>query len=61
MPWTSMGSTRWPATVHTTVDGLTIVAPSQAAADLLTGSGRMPSEGEELLDWMKDNERVWRT
>lgn len=44
----------------TTVDGLTIVAPSQAAADLLTGSGRMPSEGEELLDWMKRNERAWR-
>jgi hypothetical protein len=43
-----------------TIDGLTIVAPSQAAADLLTGSGRMPSEGEELLDWMKDNERAWR-
>ena len=44
----------------TTVNGLSIVAPSQAAADLLTGSGRMPSEGEELLDWMKANERVWR-
>ena len=43
-----------------TVDGLRIVAPSQAAADLLTGSGRMPSEGEELIDWMKGNERVWR-
>jgi hypothetical protein len=44
----------------TIVEGLTIVAPSQAAADLLTGSGRMPSAGEELLDWMKGNERAWR-
>ena len=43
-----------------TVDGLTLVAPSQAACDLLTGSGRMPSEGEELLDWMRSNERAWR-
>jgi hypothetical protein len=43
-----------------TVDGLRLVAPSQAACDLLTGSGRMPSEGEELLDWMRSNERAWR-
>jgi len=42
-------------------DGLTLAAPTQIVADLLTGSGRMPSEGEELLAWMKDNERVWRT
>lgn len=41
-------------------DGLTLAAPTQIVADLLTGSGRMPSEGEELLGWMKDNERVWR-
>jgi hypothetical protein len=37
------------------------VAPSQAVADLLTGPGRNPSEGEELLDWMRKNEGVWRT
>jgi hypothetical protein len=42
-----------------TIDGLTLVAPSQAACDLLTGTGRMPSEGEELLDWMRLNERTW--
>lgn len=41
-------------------NGLTYVAPSQAAADLLTGSGRMPEEGEVLLSWMKANEAVWR-
>jgi hypothetical protein len=43
-----------------TADGLKLVAQSQAACDLLIGSGRMPSEGEELLDWMKLNERLWR-
>ena len=43
------------------VDGLRLVAPSQAACDLLTGSGRMPTEGEELLEWMKTTEREWRT
>ncbi len=42
-----------------TIDGLVLVAPSQAACDLLTGTGRMPSEGEELLDWMRLNERTW--
>ncbi len=41
-------------------DGLTIAALSQVAVDLLTGPGREPSEGEELLKWMKVNERAWR-
>lgn len=40
---------------------LTIVAPAQAAVDLLTGIGRNPSEGEELLRWMQAEERTWRT
>ncbi len=41
-------------------DGLTYVAPSQAAADCLTGNGRMPAEGEALLQWMTENESRWR-
>ena len=41
-------------------DELITAAPSQVAADLLTGPGREPSEGEELVDWMKGNEDVWR-
>ena len=41
-------------------DGITYVAPSQAAADCLTGTGRMPSEGEALLEWMTENEDRWR-
>ncbi len=39
---------------------ITIVAPSQAAADLLGGPGRNPTEGDYLLDWMKENEDAWR-
>lgn len=39
---------------------ITIVAPSQAAADLLGGPGRNPAEGDYLLDWMKENEDAWR-
>lgn len=41
-------------------DGLLYVAPSQAAVDLLTGPGRTPAEGQELLDWMEKHERAWR-
>ncbi len=42
------------------VDGLCYVAPSQAVADLLTGPGRNPSEGEALLQWMQANVEAWR-
>jgi hypothetical protein len=42
-------------------EGLTTVAPSQLATDLLTGPGREPSRGEAILEWMKDNEHAWRT
>jgi hypothetical protein len=41
-------------------DGVVCVSPTQLAVDLLTGPGRDPSEGEELLAWMKGDERVWR-
>ncbi len=42
-------------------DRVVSVSPTQLAVDLLTGPGRDPSEGEELLAWMKGNERAWRT
>lgn len=42
-------------------DGLRCVAPSQLTADLLTGPGREPSQGEHLLKWMEKNEHVWRS
>lgn len=41
-------------------DGLRVVAPAQAAVDLMTGPGRAPSEAEELMEWMKGHEDVWR-
>ena len=41
-------------------EGVFYVAPSQVVVDLLTGSGRNPSEAEELLDWMRKNEDAWR-
>ena len=40
--------------------GTVIVAPSQAAVDLLTAPGRGPEEGRALLDWMEKNESTWR-
>ena len=43
-----------------TLRDITIVAPSQAAADLLGGPGRNPAEGEFLLDWMRENPDAWR-
>jgi hypothetical protein len=42
-------------------DGLTIAAPSQIAADLLTSPGRGPNEAEALIEWMGQNEDAWRT
>ena len=52
-----------PVIFDRTVDrgGLRCVAPSQLAADLLTGPGREPSQGEELLQWMETNQHVWRS
>lgn len=41
-------------------DGLRYVAPAQAAIDSLTGNGRMPAEGEALIEWMVENESQWR-
>ncbi|HXH34076.1 MAG TPA: hypothetical protein VNJ54_06640 [Plantibacter sp.] len=42
------------------VAGLRIVTQSQAAADLLSGPGRSPSEGIELMNWMEGNPNAWR-
>jgi hypothetical protein len=40
--------------------GIRYVAPSQTAVDCLTGTGRMPAEGEALIAWMAENEASWR-
>lgn len=41
-------------------NGVTYAALSQVLPDLLTGPGRSPQEGEELLRWMRENENAWR-
>jgi hypothetical protein len=41
--------------------GITVAGLSQIAVDLLTSPGRGPNEGEALLEWMRENEHVWRT
>ncbi|MHB8289104.1 MAG: type IV toxin-antitoxin system AbiEi family antitoxin [Acidimicrobiales bacterium] len=41
-------------------EGIEVVATAQLVADLLTGSGREPSEGNELLSRMRAHEDAWR-
>jgi len=33
---------------------------AQVAADLITGPGRGPAEGDSLIRWMESNEQLWR-
>jgi len=40
--------------------GYTIAAIEQVAVDLLSGPGRNPAEGEELIEWMQAHESAWR-
>ncbi len=43
------------------LDGdLCYAAASQVVVDCLTGTGRMPAEGEAVLAWMRANEASWR-
>jgi hypothetical protein len=42
-------------------EGISYVALSQNAADLLTSPGRGPNEARELMDWMAKNEDAWRS
>lgn len=42
------------------VDGLAMVNLPQLVVDCLGGTGRMPSEGEAVLEWMQANESEWR-
>ena len=43
-----------------TESGITYVAPSQTAIDCLTGNGRMPAEGDALVQWMTRKNDTWR-
>lgn len=40
--------------------GARFVSVTQLAADCLTGMGRMPAEGQALVEWMRANEPRWR-
>lgn len=42
-------------------DGIRWAAPSQIVLDCLGGTGRMPQEGEAVLEWMIENVAEWRT
>ncbi|WDZ85582.1 hypothetical protein [Micromonospora cathayae] len=42
------------------VDGVLHVGVSQLALDCLAGNGRLPEEGDALLDWMRENVVAWR-
>ena len=43
-----------------TQDDVRTVPVSQLTLDCLTGNGRMPAEGEALLEWMTTHEDRWR-
>jgi hypothetical protein len=42
------------------IDDGRYAALGQVAVDLLVGPGRMPAEGQALIQWMRDNEKEWR-
>lgn len=48
-------------TGSTVSNGNRWVAPSQIVVDCLGGWGRMPQEGEAVLEWMIEDEVAWRT
>lgn len=43
-----------------TVGKVPYVSVTQAAIDALNGPGRMPAEGDALLEWMRHNPRRWQ-
>jgi hypothetical protein len=55
---TPFDSVVWERTVD--VNGIRYAAPAQVAVDCLTGTGRMPAEGEAVLSWMIADESRWR-
>jgi transposase len=57
-----LASTKYDSIFENTkeIKGLRYVSIVQSALDLLTSPGRGPSEGEDLLEWMEDNQYEWR-
>jgi hypothetical protein len=50
----------WQRSPGAAYQGVRWAAPSQAAIDCLSGTGRMPEEGDALLAWMVDHAADWR-
>src|SRR5690606_7069909 len=42
-------------------DGIELVNLPQLVVDCLGGTGRMPAEGEALIEWMQANTDRWRS
>ena len=42
------------------IDGIEHASIPQVLIDCLTGNARMPSEGEALIKWMRQNQSQWR-
>ena len=43
-----------------TRDNVVYASPAQVVVDCLTGPGRMPAEGEALLEWMQRRASRWQ-
>ena len=41
-------------------DGITYARVTQVLLDLMKGPGRGPAESETLLEWMRNNEDIWK-
>ena len=41
-------------------NGITYARVTQVLLDLIKGPGRGPAEAEALLEWMRDNENIWK-
>ena len=41
-------------------DGITYARVTQVLLDLMKGPGRGPTEAEALMEWMRDNEDIWK-
>ena len=41
-------------------DGITYARVTQVLLDLMTGPGRGPAEAEGLMEWMRENEEIWK-
>ena len=41
-------------------DGITYARVTQVVMDLMKGPGRGPAEADALMEWMRDNEELWK-